>query len=71
MKKFVMVLLASCLGVGAYAQFGKGTMMVGGSFGAILKQTKVSTTEIRIPMVNTLMYHSILNSASSLSTIWR
>ena len=40
MKKFVMVLLASCLGVGAYAQFGKGTMMVGGSFGANFKTNK-------------------------------
>jgi hypothetical protein len=34
MKRFVMVLLASCVAMGAYAQFEKGTMMVGGSFGA-------------------------------------
>ena len=34
MKRFVMVLLTSCLAMGAYAQFEKGTMMVGGSFGA-------------------------------------
>ena len=40
MKKFVMVLLASCLAVGAYAQFEKGTMMVGGSFGADFKTNK-------------------------------
>ena len=40
MKKFVMVLLASCLAAGAYAQFEKGTMMVGGSFGADFKTNK-------------------------------
>ena len=34
MKRFVMVLLTSCLAMGAYAQFEKGTMMIGGSFGA-------------------------------------
>ena len=35
-----MVLLASCLAVGAYAQFEKGTMIVGGSFGADFKTNK-------------------------------
>ena len=35
-----MVLLASCLAIGAYAQFEKGTMMVGGSFGADFKTNK-------------------------------
>ncbi len=34
MKRFVMVLLTSCVVIGANAQFEKGTMMVGGSFGA-------------------------------------
>ncbi len=35
-----MVLLASCLAIGAYAQFEKGSMMVGGSFGADFKTNK-------------------------------
>ena len=34
MKGCVMLLFASCLAYCAYAQFEKGTMMVGGSFGA-------------------------------------
>lgn len=34
MKKITMLLLAWCVTAGAYAQFEKGTMLVGGSFGA-------------------------------------
>jgi hypothetical protein len=34
MKRIVLVLLTSCLAIGAYAQFEKGALMVGGSFGA-------------------------------------
>ena len=40
MKKFVMVLLTSCLAIGASAQFEKGTLLVGGSFGADFKTNK-------------------------------
>jgi hypothetical protein len=40
MKKIVMVLLTSCLATSAFAQFEKGTMMVGGSFGADFKTNK-------------------------------
>ena len=34
MKKITMLFLAWCVTAGAYAQFEKGTMLVGGSFGA-------------------------------------
>lgn len=40
MKRVIMVLMASCLAIGAFAQFEKGTMMVGGSFGADFKTNK-------------------------------
>jgi len=40
MKQIILVLMASCLAIGAFAQFEKGTMMVGGSFGADFKTNK-------------------------------
>lgn len=40
MKTLVMVMVTSCLAIGAHAQFEKGTMMVGGSFGADFSTNK-------------------------------